>query len=124
MPAKTGQEWDDAFAEAFNAGDTGGLMALFEPDALWVTEPGQSVTGTADMAEAAAGYFALRPTINMTTKAVLDSGELVVVYTDWTLTATGDDGAPIEMAGASTVVLRRQPDGSLLGVIDDPWSAG
>lgn len=65
----------------------------------------------------------MHPKIDGTTKAVLDQGELVVAYTTWSLTATGADG-PIDLAGHSTVVLRRQPDGSLLGVVDDPWSSG
>ena len=124
MPHKTAQEWDRAFAEAFSKNDSGALLALYEPDAVWVTEPGQSVQGTAAMAEVAAGYFALKPTIDVATTGVLDAGDLVVAYSAWTLTATNDDGSPLEMAGSSTVVLRRQPDGSLLCVVDDPWSSG
>ena len=124
MPYKTAQEWDQAFAEAFSGCDTAALLALYEPEAVWVTEPGQSVQGAAAMAEVAAGYFALKPTIEMTTKGVLESGDIVVAYSGWTLTATNEDGSPLEMAADSTVVLRRQPDGSLLCVIDDPWSSG
>jgi ketosteroid isomerase-like protein len=75
-------------------------------------------------AEVAAGYFAMNPTIELTTKGVLDAGDIVVAYSDWTLTATNEDGSPLEMAGDSTVVLRRQPDGALLCVVDDPWSSG
>jgi len=124
MPHKTAQEWDQAFAEAFSNGDTDALLALYEPDAVWVTEPGQSVQGHAAMAEVAAGYFAMKPTMELTTKGVLDAGDIVVAYSGWTLTATNDDGSSLEMTGDSTVVLRRQPDGSLLSVIDDPWSSG
>ena len=47
MPHKTALEWDQAFAEAFSNGDTDALLALYEPDAVWVTEPGQSVQGHA-----------------------------------------------------------------------------
>jgi len=124
MPHKTAQEWDQAFAEAFNNGDTDALLALYEPDAVWVTEPGQSVQGQPAMAEAAAGYFAMNAMIDLTTKGVIDSGDVVVAYSGWTLTATGEDGGQLEMAGDSTVVLRRHPDGSLLCLIDDPWSSG
>lgn len=124
MPHKTAQEWDQAFGEAFSNGDTEALLALYEPEAVWVTEPGESVQGSAAMAQVAAGYWALKPTMHMTTKAVLEAGELVVAYSGWRLTATNEDGSPLEMTGDSTVVLRRQPDGSLLCVIDDPWSSG
>ena len=72
----------------------------------------------------AAGYFAINSRIDLTTKGVLESGDIVVAYSGWTLTATNEDGSPLEMAGDSTVVLRRHPDGSLLCVIDDPWSSG
>lgn len=124
MAHKTAEEWDQAFAEAFSSWNVGALLALYEPDAVWVTEPGQSVKGALGMAEAATGYFALKPTIHLTTKGVLETGDIVVAYSGWTLTATNEDGSPLEMAGDSTAVLRRQPDGSLLCVIDDPWSSG
>ena len=124
MPHKTAEEWDQAFAEAFSSWDIGALLALYEPDAVWVTEPGHSVKGALGMTGTATDYFALKPTIHLTTKSVLETGDIVLAYSGWTLTATNDDGSPLEMTGDSTVVLRRQPDGSLLCVIDDPWSSG
>jgi len=120
MPHKTAQEWDQAFSN----GDTDALLALYEPGAVWVTEPGQSVQGHAAMADAAAGYFAMKPTMELTTKGVLEAADIVVACSGWTRTATNDDGSALEMAGDSSVVLRRQSDGSLLSVIDDPWSSG
>jgi ketosteroid isomerase-like protein len=62
--------------------------------------------------------------MNVATKGVLDSGDIVVAYSGWMLAATNEGGSPLEMAGDSTVILRRHPDGSLLCVIDDPWSSG
>ena len=56
---------------------------------------------------------------------VVRSGEdLAVLYNDWSASAKGPDGAPFEMAGKAIEVVRRQPDGSWLFVVDDPFARG
>lgn len=61
MPPQTGQEWDQDFTDAFNAGDADAVVARFEPDGLWVTEPGRSVRGHAAIAEGLAGILRHAP---------------------------------------------------------------
>ena len=39
----------------------------------------------------------------------------------WVLEGTGPDGKPIKMEGQSAEVARRQPDGTWLFVIDNPF---
>ena len=50
--------------------------------------------------------------------------DLALVYNDWTLSATGADGNPIERSGKAIEVVRRQPDGSWRFAIDDPTARG
>ena len=52
---------------------------------------------------------------------MVKSGDTAVTYGAWTLTGTSPDG-PIEMSGKGVAVLRRQPDGNWLYVVDDPWA--
>jgi uncharacterized protein (TIGR02246 family) len=124
MPVRTPREFDELFAAAFNSWNADALLELYEPGARWVTEPGQSVSGHEAMRATALGYFDMKPVIDLNTMAVLEAGDIAVVYSSWTFTANGPDGNPIDMVGNSTVVLRRQQDSSWLCAIDDPWSSG
>lgn len=118
-------EFDQIFTKAFNARETDALMALYEPDATLVPEPGRPVTGRDALRDALVYFMGLNGQIDLRTAGVIVSGDIAVVYSDWTLAGgTDPDGNPVELADRSTVVLRRQPDGTWLGSIDDPWSKG
>jgi len=112
-----------AFVRAFSSGDLDALMALYEPSAVLVPEPGRpAVTGQA-LRDALQGFLALNATIRLTTEQVMQAGDLVLLRSKWTLTGTGPDGTSVTMAHRSIEVARRQPDGSWRYVIDDPFGA-
>ncbi len=46
MPAHSPEGVNQLFAEALQASDSDGLVALYEPEASLVPKPGQLVTGT------------------------------------------------------------------------------
>ena len=124
MPARKPEEVHRLFAEAFNAGDIKAIMALYEPDAVLVPQPGQTVQGHAGIREALNGYLAIKPRFNLTFGKALISGDVALLISKWTLKGTGPDGSPIEMAGQTSDVVRRQKDGSWLLVIDNPFGIG
>ncbi len=84
-------------------------------------QPGQVVTGTRAIREALSGFLALKPKFESEFKKAFQVGEIALLFSDWTLSATDPDGNAIEMAGRTTDVARRQSDGSWLFVIDDPY---
>jgi ketosteroid isomerase-like protein len=47
-----------------------------------------------------------------------------LLHSAWTLATTGPDGVPINMAGTTADVVRRQADGTWRFVIDNPWGSG
>jgi ketosteroid isomerase-like protein len=57
-------------------------------------------------------------------KVIPTGKDLALVYNDWTLSATGADGSPIERSGKAIEVMRRQPDGTWRVAIDDPVGRG
>jgi ketosteroid isomerase-like protein len=57
-------------------------------------------------------------------KVVRTGEDLALVYNDWTLSATGPDGSPIQRSGKAIEVVRRQRDGSWRFAIDDPRARG
>lgn len=113
----------ERFSELLAQGDLEGMMALYEPDATFVPQPGESVTGRAAIRDALAAFLAVKPRMEGTIEKVLEAGDTALVANRWRLSGTAPDGAPVTMAATSADVLRRRPDGSWGIVIDDPWGA-
>ena len=123
MAARTPEEGPRLWAENFIAGDLDTLVALYEEDAALVAQPGEVVTGTDAIREALSGFLATQPTFNLEVRKVLDTGDIALCFSDWTLAGTGPEGEPIELAGHTSDVMRRQTDGSWRFVIDNPWGS-
>lgn len=111
----------NSLTAAINQGDLDAALNLYEPDAVFVAQPGRIVRGHAGIREALSGFVSLNPTLRGQAQQVVDSGDVVLYCSRWTLTGTAPDGGKVEMAGVSSDVLRRQSDGRWLIVIDNPW---
>jgi ketosteroid isomerase-like protein len=124
MSAQSPKEFDDLFAKAFTSGDLDGLVGLFEPNATFLAQPSTPATGS-DAIRATLAYFSgLNGQFEIRSGSVVDTGEVALVLSDWSLTGGTDaDGKSVELSGQSTVVMRKQDDGGWLCAIDDPWSA-
>jgi uncharacterized protein (TIGR02246 family) len=109
-----------AFSDRLNTGDLDGLVALYEPDAVFEPQPGVVVHGRAAIRDALAQLLALAPTITAETVQVLTGGDVALVVNEWALTGTAADGTAVHQSGRSADVVRRQPDGRWLVVVDKP----
>jgi uncharacterized protein (TIGR02246 family) len=123
--ARTPDEIDPVWMEAFNAGDAEAVLSLYEPGAAFVLPTGDVVEGLEAIRETLNGFLAMKPRIDLRTKNVRRAGDTALVFSGWTLSATAPDGSAVEMAGDATIVVREQPDGTWRFVIDDPgWISG
>jgi uncharacterized protein (TIGR02246 family) len=113
----------ERFSELLAESDLEGMLALYEPDATFAPQPGESVSGRDAIRDALAGFLAVRPRIEGTIEKVLEAGDIALVANRWRLNGTAPDGTPLTMAATSADVLRRRSDGSWGIVIDDPWGA-
>jgi uncharacterized protein (TIGR02246 family) len=110
------------FEQAFNAGDIEGLLALYEPDAALVPQPGAVAEGTAAIRDALRWFLDRGGQVTLDTKLVLRVGDLAFLANRWSLTGgTMPDGSPAELGATTAEVARRQPDGTWLYVIDNAW---
>jgi uncharacterized protein (TIGR02246 family) len=110
------------FEQAFNAGDVEALLALYEPDAALVPQPGTVVEGTAAIRDSLRWFLDRGGKITLDTKLVLCVGDLAFLANRWSLTGgTMPDGSPAELGATTAEVARRQPDGTWLYVIDNAW---
>ena len=65
MPAHSPEELDQLFSEALNAGDLDALVALYEPQAVFVSEPGQTVSGTEAIRAVLSAFVSMKPKITL-----------------------------------------------------------
>ncbi len=121
MSFTTPQELLEAFFRTFNAGDLDATLALYEPNAMLVAEPGKTVQGMAALREALGAFLAMKPKLTPDKSEMLTTSDLALSLVKWTLNGTGPDGKPLTMTGTSSDVARRQPDGTWRLVIDNPW---
>lgn len=108
--AMTPEDLTRLFVERSNAGDADGVAALYEPAAVMAYPPGQTTVGREAIRELWRSVLAHRP--HFTPEPPLPT----LVSGDIALTAT----PPRDGAGARAQVVRRQPDGSWLRLIDQP----
>ena len=120
MPAHSPEELDQLFEQALNAGDLDALVALYEPQAVFVSDPGQTVTGTVAIREVLSAFVFMKPKITVDVRTLGQLDDIALTSAKWEMAGTGPDGQPIEMRGHSTEVCRRQADGTWLFIIDDP----
>ena len=61
MPARKPEECDTILVDAINKGDLEAAIALYEPNARFVQESGEVVTGHPAIREEMKGFLALKP---------------------------------------------------------------
>jgi ketosteroid isomerase-like protein len=110
-----------SIVEGINTGDLDALMTLYEPDAGFAGQPGSISLGLPSVRAGLGGFIAMKGTLDLKVTRVLEAGGLALVVGVWTFAGTGPDGTPVNLAGRSADVLRRQSDGSWRFVIDNPW---
>ena len=123
MPAQQPTDIHRLISDALASGDRDAALALYEPDAAFVAQPGQVASGLAAIGAALDQFMALKPRLTIQPAHVTQAGDTVLMRSKWTLDGTGPDGQPIQMGGEATDVARRQADGTWRHVIDNPWGA-
>jgi ketosteroid isomerase-like protein len=121
MPANTPQDVHRLFAELFAAADLDGLISMYEPDAVLMPEPGKTVSGPVAIRESLQHFLGMNGKFEIELKRVIEAGDIALLYSTWTLNGKGDDGSDIELSGKTSDVVRLQPDGTWMFVIDNPY---
>ena len=122
MAARRPEEVDQLFVQAFSAGDLEALVALYEPDAVLVPQSGQVVTGREAIRGELQGFLTLCGEFRMELKSVVETGDLALVRSNWSLVGTAPGGCLVDLSGRGSEVVRRQPDGTWLYIIDNPFA--
>jgi ketosteroid isomerase-like protein len=96
-------------------------MTLYEPGAVFATQPGKLTSGLPGIREALSNFVAAKGRLDLKVTRVIEGGDLALVIGVWSFVGTAPDGQPLKLAAKSADVLRRQKDGTWRFVIDNPW---
>ena len=108
--ARTPEDLTRLFVERWNAGDADGVAALYEEEAVMAYPPGQVTVGREAIRELWTAILENAPRFAPETPLpTLRCGDLALTST-----------MPKDGAGARAQVVRRQPDGSWLRLLDRP----
>ena len=122
MPAYKPVEIHTLFRQAFNLGDVETLIALYEPNAVLMVD-GKEVIGRERIGKALESFLARRGRMTLETRAIVESEQgLAVLHGAWAIEPPVGMGVEIATRGLSTEVVRKQPDGTWLFVIDNPFT--
>lgn len=106
---------------AMNARDLETALTLFEPGASFVMKPGVVVSGTAGIRQALKGFMALKPTLTIQAQQLVQVGDVVQYCARWNIQGVDTTGTAVQLSGRSSSILRCQPDGRWLFLVDNPW---
>lgn len=116
------QQIHKGFAQAYNSGSLEDLVALYEPEAVLIPQPGQQANGRSAIKESFIGLLNFKGSMRIETLLCLRSGDLALLQGSWHLSASGPDGHPIELSARSAEVARKQQDGPWLLVLDNAFA--
>jgi uncharacterized protein (TIGR02246 family) len=108
-----------AWAARFNARDVDGMLEFFEPDAVFVPQPGMPTTGE-DSVNAMMGFLQAGLPIRLTTRHVYVIGDIALAIAEWAIKGTAADGSTVDFHGKTADVLRKGREGWKFA-IDNPF---
>jgi ketosteroid isomerase-like protein len=117
----TPEELLNSQVEEFNKGNIIFLMTLYEKDACFASEPGKVVKDLQNIRQTLQGFIDMGVKLEARVRRVLQTSNLAILITEWSINGTAPDGKPINLTGRGTVVLRQRSDGTWLMVIENPW---
>jgi len=108
----------DGLADCYNEGDLEGILDFYEPDAVFVPGVGEKVTGRDGLRTAYQGYLDLGGKIAFEVRGAVQNGDIALTNNEHTIRGIDSEGNPFTITGRAHEVLRRQPDGRWLFIID------
>ncbi|HEY1974246.1 MAG TPA: hypothetical protein VGH89_40285 [Pseudonocardia sp.] len=122
-PPRSPQQVSDRLVECLSKGDVDGALSLYEAHSAFNNGRQKGVSfGLSQIRKSLEQFTVLNPTLVVSTSNVIETGEIALMNSHWILKGTQPDGAPVEMGGHGSDVMRRQPDGSWKFLIDNAWA--
>lgn len=111
-------------AAALSSQDLAAYLALYESGATLVKQNGGLAVGMDAIREEIAPFMAVKGTLTLKVVRVIQSGDIALVHSRGAFDGVAPDGSAVVIPEHdSAEVMHRQPDGSWLMIINNPWGA-
>jgi uncharacterized protein (TIGR02246 family) len=114
------EDWPRVFTQHLNAGDLDAVVELYEPDARFVTQSGDTIVGRDKIHDVLAGVVKAKTRLDSRVIRTVTVGDIATLYTDFEGTSVGASGKASDVRHKAIEVLRRQPDGTWKLIVGDP----
>lgn len=118
--ASSPEQLIELFGEHLRDRDLDALVALYEPEAVLITASGEMLSGRDQIRSGLSRLLTLEPLVALRVSQVLSANTTTLVINDWSMSRLTAEGSVIRESGSSAVVLRRQPEGGWLILVDHP----
>jgi uncharacterized protein (TIGR02246 family) len=123
LPRKP-EDWPRVFEQHFNVGDLDGVMALYDPEARFVTRSGETLVGREAIRKVLGSMINAKAQLHSRVVRAVTVGDITQLYTDFEETTVDSSGKTTPIPHKAIEVLRRQTDGSWKLIMGDPNGRG
>ena len=114
------EDWPRVFEQHLNAGDLDAVMALYEPEARFVTKSGETLVGRDRIRQVLGGMIEAKARLHSRVVKAVTVGDIAQLYSDFEGTMNDESGKSVAIRNKAIEVLRRQPDGTWKLIVGDP----
>jgi ketosteroid isomerase-like protein len=117
MQATRPEEICQLFQQYMREGDLESVLTLYDAEAVFLSESGETKSGE-ELRQELAPFAAARAAFDFTVNEVLRSGNIALIHTQWSI------ASPQPRSLYAIEVARLQADGSWRWLIGDPFTVG
>lgn len=121
--AESPAQMNGIFAAAYNSGAVENLLALYEPQAVLITQAGESLIGLEAIKSELQNLLKLGGEMTSENQYAFQMENIALLRAKFVLKTTTPKGDPLEITGNTSEVVRQQSDGRWLYIIDHPFGA-
>ena len=100
--------------------DLDAVMALYEPEARFVTKSGETLIGRDRICKVVGGLIEAKARLYSRVVKAVTVGDIAQLYTDFEGTMNDESGKSVAIRNKAIEVLRRQPNGTWKLIVGDP----
>lgn len=105
--------------ERFNSGKISAMMALHEPESVFVEDDGSIITDRAVLAARLERDLKLGLPLAANVRHVFVANDIAQIVVDWSIDGTDSGGKQVHLKGSACDIVRRGADGFWRYIIDN-----
>ncbi|MED4780012.1 YybH family protein [Brevibacillus choshinensis] len=117
------EDMNTTFAQAYNSGNIDNLLALYEPNGILLTPDGSLEQGIQNLRQTLSDLLSLRGTMISNNVFCIPFENIALLRAHFTLNGFDASGNDIQITGHTSEIVRKQPDGQWLYIVDHPFGA-